>query len=84
MLSKGNFGRRYSKRLYVPPRDWLVRVDDMLDAALAASDFITGMTFEQFREDRKTIDAVVRNLEVTLVDQLQRIRRGRSTPSGPS
>jgi uncharacterized protein with HEPN domain len=64
MLSKGNFGRRYSKRLYVPPRDWLVRVEDMLDAALAASDFITGMTFEQFREDRKTIDAVVRNLEV--------------------
>jgi uncharacterized protein with HEPN domain len=64
MLSKSNFGRRYSKRLSVPPRDWLVRVEDMLDAALAVSDFVTGMTFEQFREDRKTIDAVVRNLEI--------------------
>jgi uncharacterized protein with HEPN domain len=36
----------------------------MLDAALAALDFVKGMTFEQFREDRKTIDAVVRNIEV--------------------
>jgi hypothetical protein len=36
----------------------------MLDTALVASDFVTGMTFEQFREDRKTVDAVVGNLEV--------------------
>lgn len=48
----------------MPPREWLVRVEDMLDAVTAVSDFVKGMTFDAFREDRKTVDAVVRNLEV--------------------
>ena len=36
----------------------------MLDAIGAIDDFIEGLDFEAFRNDRKTVDAVVRNLEV--------------------
>lgn len=36
----------------------------MLDAIGAIEEFVAGMNFEAFRNDRKTVDAVVRNLEV--------------------
>ncbi len=36
----------------------------MLDAIDAISEFVRDMSFEDFRGDRKTIDAVVRNLEI--------------------
>jgi hypothetical protein len=48
----------------VPPRDWRVRIEDMLDAAAAIAKFVQGTDFDAFRQDRKTVDAVVRNLEV--------------------
>ena len=48
----------------MPPRDWRLRVEDILDAAARIDTYIAGLTFEQFQADRKTVDAVVRNLEV--------------------
>lgn len=48
----------------MPPRDWRLRVEDILDAAANIETYIAGLTFETFQADRKTIDAVVRNLEV--------------------
>ena len=48
----------------MPPRGWRLRVEDILEAIGSIEIYITGMTFEQFRADRKTVDAVVRNLEV--------------------
>jgi len=48
----------------VPPREWRLRIEDMLDAIDAIEEFVSGMDFEGFRTDRKTVDAVVRNLEV--------------------
>lgn len=36
----------------------------MLDAIGAIEEFVAGIDFEAFRNDRKTVDAVVRNLEV--------------------
>jgi uncharacterized protein with HEPN domain len=36
----------------------------MLDAISAISDFVRDTEFDAFRKDRKTVDAVVRNLEV--------------------
>jgi uncharacterized protein with HEPN domain len=64
MHSSVSFAIGFSKRPSVPPREWLVRIEDMLDAIGAVLDFVQGMTFDTFREDRKTVDAVVRNLEV--------------------
>ena len=40
------------------------RVQDMLDAIGRISGYVSGMNFDAFRRDPKTIDAVVRNLEI--------------------
>jgi uncharacterized protein with HEPN domain len=48
----------------LPPRDWRLRIEDILEAAGRIESYITGLTFEQFQADRRTVDAVVRNLEV--------------------
>jgi uncharacterized protein with HEPN domain len=39
-------------------------IEHMLDAAQAIREFISGLTEEQFLADRKTRDAVVRNIEI--------------------
>ena len=46
----------------MPYRDWLFQVNDILDAITAIQKYITGMTYDAFVADRKTVDAVVRNL----------------------
>jgi len=48
----------------MPPRDWRMRIEDILDAIARIQDYTRGMTFEAFSHDRKTIDAVVRNITV--------------------
>ena len=45
-------------------RDWKLYVEDILEAINFIEDYIENYTFERFISDRKTIDAVVRNLEV--------------------
>jgi uncharacterized protein with HEPN domain len=46
------------------PREWRLRVEDILDAIAKIERYVHGLTFDQFKADEKTIDAVVRNLEV--------------------
>jgi len=46
------------------PRDATVFLDDIIEACEKINRYISGLTVEQFRLDEKTIDAVVRNLEV--------------------
>jgi len=41
-----------------------MRIEDILDAIVCIQDYTRGMTFEAFSHDRKTIDAVVRNITV--------------------
>ena len=48
----------------MPLRDWSLRIEDMLDAVDAIGGFVKDMSFENFSQDRRTVDAVVRNLEV--------------------
>jgi len=45
-------------------RNWKLYVEDILEAINFIEDYIENYTFERFISDRKTIDAVVRNLEV--------------------
>lgn len=45
-------------------RDYRDYLQDILDAIGETSDFTNGLTFEHFSCDRKTINAVVRSLEV--------------------
>jgi uncharacterized protein with HEPN domain len=42
----------------------MARLWDMLDAARTAVEFTSGLRFENFLEDRKTRNAVERNLEI--------------------
>ena len=48
----------------MPPRDPRLRVDDILTAIDRIESYTTGMTYDAFAADQKTIDAVVRNFEV--------------------
>jgi uncharacterized protein with HEPN domain len=43
-------------------RDWRFRVRDILEAISAIADYTDGMTYEEFLADRRTRDAVLRNL----------------------
>jgi uncharacterized protein with HEPN domain len=42
----------------VPPREWRVRLADMIAAAERALGYVQGLTFEQFAADPRTVDAV--------------------------
>lgn len=46
----------------MPRRDWKFRIKDILDAINAIQKYTQHMEFNDFIEDRRTVDAVVRNL----------------------
>lgn len=46
------------------PRDYKVYLEDMADACEKIQRYAEGVSFEHFASDQKTIDAVVRNLEI--------------------
>ncbi len=46
------------------PRDGRVFLDDIAAACRKIGRYASSLSFEQFREDEKTVDAVLRNLEV--------------------
>ena len=48
----------------MPRRDIRLRIEDMLEAIQRIEAHSAGLTADQFRQDQKTFDAVVRNLEV--------------------
>ena len=48
----------------MPPRNLQLRVEDILEAIGNVTTYVAGLTFEQFSEDRKTIHAVLHNLQV--------------------
>ena len=48
----------------MPERSIGLYLQDMLDSIQAITSYTKGMTYGDFLDDRKTIDAVVRNLEI--------------------
>ena len=46
----------------MPHRDWKFRIKDILDAINAIQKYTQHMEFNDFIKDRRTVDAVVRNL----------------------
>lgn len=46
------------------PKDCRLYLDDIHESILVIQSYTRDMTFETFSTDRKTLDAVVRNLEV--------------------
>lgn len=45
-------------------RDINLYLDDILDAAMAITKYVEGMSFDDFLNDRKTYSAVVREFEI--------------------
>jgi uncharacterized protein with HEPN domain len=48
----------------MPRRDPDLLIEDILEALRKISIYTTGMGPEEFRQDLKTVDAVIRNLEI--------------------
>jgi len=48
----------------MPPRAWRFRIHDILDAIESIRSYTDGMEFATFENDRRTVDAVVRNLTI--------------------
>ena len=46
------------------PRDYRVYLDDILEAVSRIESYTADLTAAQFSKDPKTLDAVVRNLEI--------------------
>ncbi|MCF8080584.1 MAG: DUF86 domain-containing protein [Desulfobacterales bacterium] len=46
------------------PDEWRFRIEDILNSIQAIREYTKGMKFEEFVSDRKTVDAVIRNLIV--------------------
>ena len=46
------------------PRDSKVYLEDILEAIRKIRIYTEGLSFEEFQKDSKTVDAVVRNLEI--------------------
>jgi len=46
------------------PRESEVYLEDMLEAANRIRRYVRGLDFEGFRGDERTVDAVIRNLEI--------------------
>lgn len=45
-------------------RDFRLYCTDILDSGRAILDYVSGLGFEQFRKDRKTYSAVIREFEI--------------------
>ena len=48
----------------MPPRNWQMRIADIIEAIEKVLSYVEGMTFDQFVDDPKTIDAVIRNITI--------------------
>jgi len=48
----------------MPPRNWKIRIGDILECIQRVQRYTEGMSFDQFEADDKTIDSVLRNLEI--------------------
>ena len=45
-------------------RDYKLYLYDIIECCQNAQDYTSGMAFEEFSADKKTIDAVIRNLKI--------------------
>ncbi len=46
------------------PRDFKLYLEDILECIAKINRYVSGLTFDNFSKDEKTIDAVIRNLQI--------------------
>ena len=44
----------------MPSKDWRFRIRHILESVAAIENYVADMTFEEFVQDQRTVDAVVR------------------------
>ena len=49
----------------MPPRKWDIRIHDILHSIEKIEVYTTGMSYKEYERDSKTVDAVIRNFEIT-------------------
>ena len=54
----------YSKNYYMSKRELKLYIEDIKESISLIEEYAKDIAFDKFSEDRKTIDAVVRNLSV--------------------
>ena len=54
----------FARRCVSPEREWKFRIRHILDAIAKIARYTEGMSFDEFRVDDRTIDAVIRNFLV--------------------
>ena len=45
-------------------RDYMIFLKDILESMRLIEEYVDGLDFEEFKRDQKTVDAVVRNIEI--------------------
>lgn len=48
----------------MPRRSWRLRIEDILEGIRTIRGYVAGLDEASFRHDRRTVDAILRNLEV--------------------
>jgi len=48
----------------VSPRNWKFRLEDIVESLELIAEYTSEMSQDLWRKDRKTIDAVIRNIEI--------------------
>jgi uncharacterized protein with HEPN domain len=48
----------------MPSREWKLHIEDIIEAIEKIQSYTAGMTLATFTDDSKTIDAVIRNVEI--------------------
>ena len=48
----------------MPPRDWVFRIQDILDAIAKIRRYVSDIDFDTFENDEEVMDAVIHNLTV--------------------
>ena len=46
------------------PKNWKLRIEDIIDAVDRIFHYVQGLDYTSWLDDQKTIDAVIRNLEI--------------------
>lgn len=46
------------------PRKWEFRIEDILESLDLISEYVKELDYDSWKKDRKTIDAVIRNIEI--------------------
>ena len=45
-------------------REWRFRIEDILECIARIQRYISGLSYDEFSQDQRTVDAVIRNFEV--------------------